>query len=134
MAETVTRETEASVEGFLNAVENETRRADGLAVLKMMRRVTGVKPKMWGPAMVGFGKTHYKYESGREGDMFRVGFSPRKTSLVVYVIAKDATIRQLLTKLGTHKTGVSCLYIKTLADIDLAVLEAVVARSWELSA
>ncbi|MBA3314310.1 MAG: DUF1801 domain-containing protein [Planctomycetaceae bacterium] len=130
MAENQTQETDASVEAFLESVEHPGRRADSNVLLDLMRRVTGAPPKMWGPAIIGFGKYHYRYDSGREGDMLRVGFSPRKANLALYVIIKDDDRKPLLAKLGKHKTGVSCLYINKLADVDLKVLEAMVARSW----
>jgi hypothetical protein len=128
-----TRETDASVKAFLDQVEHAGRRSDAYALLDLMRRVTGVEPKLWGPAMVGFGRYHYRYESGREGDMFRVGFSPRKGNLALYLLEKDAVIEDLLSRLGKHKRGVSCLYLNRLADADAGVLEALVARCWALS-
>jgi hypothetical protein len=127
-----TVETGASVDEFIDGVE-EKRRADARALVDLMRRVTGVEPKMWGPAIVGFGKYHYRYDSGREGDMLRVGFSPRKANLALYLIAKDDTFHDALADLGKHKMGGSCLYVNRLADIDTGVLESMVRRSWSLS-
>jgi hypothetical protein len=98
-----------------------------------MRRATGVEPRMWGPAIIGFGRYHYKYESGREGDMLRVGFSPRKSNLAVYLIAKNDRLRKTMNELGKHKTGGSCLYVSKLSDVDLEVLEELVVRSWHLA-
>lgn len=133
MSQNKTVATDASVEEFLAGIENERRRQDGLVLLEMMRRVTGVEPKMWGPAMIGFGTYHYRYDSGREGDMLRVGFSPRKANLAVYLIAKDVEFREKMNQLGKHKTGASCIYVNKLADVDLQVLEDLVVRSWHLA-
>lgn len=126
--------TGASVDAFLDAVEHPGRRADAHELCKLMQRVTGVPPQMWGPAIVGFGSAHYRYDSGREGDMLRVGFSPRKANLALYLIQKGDRVEELLTTLGRHKRGGSCLYINKLADVDLSVLEAMVAESWARAA
>ena len=96
-----------------------------------MSRATATKPKMWGSAIVGFGKYRYKYESGREGEMLRVGFSPRKANFALYLNAKDENYDGLLSRLGKHKTGASCLYINKLADVDRNILETLVVRTWE---
>lgn len=133
MADIQTRETGASVQGFIKGIENETRRKDAAALVALMTRVTGTKPKMWGPAIVGFGKYHYKYDSGREGDMLRLGFSPRKANLALYLITKDDGYEDALARLGKHKTGGSCLYINKLSDVDLKVLEGMIRRSWQLA-
>lgn len=133
MPENKTQETSADVRSFLDTIDNTTRREDAFALLELMTRITGVEPKMWGPAIIGFGKYHYRYESGREGDMLRVGFSPRKANLAIYLIAKDDHYQTLLSRLGKHKTGASCLYVNKLADVDRQVLETLVARSWEQS-
>ncbi|MGZ5473044.1 MAG: DUF1801 domain-containing protein [Thermoanaerobaculia bacterium] len=133
MAENKTQETDASVTDFIAGVENPTRREDARALLELMRRVTRTEPKMWGPSIVGFGKCHYKYESGREGDMPRIGFSPRKANLVLYLASKDDTLDDLLSRLGKHKTSVSCLYVNRLSDVDLKVLETMVRRSWQVA-
>ncbi|MGZ8708983.1 MAG: DUF1801 domain-containing protein [Thermoanaerobaculia bacterium] len=133
MAENKTQETDASVTDFIAGVENPTRREDARALLELMRRVTRTEPKMWGQSIVGFGKCHYKYESGREGDMPRIGFSPRKANLVLYLASKDDTLDDLLSRLGKHKTSVSCLYVNRLSDVDLKVLEAMVRRSWQVA-
>ena len=131
MAELKTKQTDASVEAYLNAIEDAERRDDCRAIAAVMRRVTRHEPKMWGTSIVGFGSYHYRYASGREGDWFLVGFSPRKKDLTLYLMGLFAADRRLIEKLGPHKTGGSCLYIKRLADIDLAVLEKVVAASIE---
>ncbi len=129
MAMQKTRETAASVEEFLNGIENRTRREDGLALLELMREVTGEEARMWGSSIVGFGSYHYVYESGREGDAMLTGFSPRKQNLAIYVMPGFSAYDSLLDKLGKHKTGKSCLYINKLADVDLKVLRTLVRRS-----
>ena len=96
----------------------------------MMRRITGEEPRLWGPSIIGFGEYHYKYESGREGDFMRVGFSPRKANLVLYIMPGFARHDALLDRLGKHKTGKSCLYINKLDDVDRDVLETLIAESW----
>lgn len=129
MADIKTKVNEGSVEGFLNSVENPRRRSDGYAVLELMKRVTQLEPKMWGPSIIGFGSYHYKYESGREGDMPLSAFSPRKQNMTLYITYSFEGCAQLLEKLGKHKTSVSCLYINKLSDVDPAVLEEIVTRS-----
>lgn len=129
MAENKTKPTTKSVSAFLNSVENKRRKADALVVNKMMKRVTGMRPKMWGETLVGFGKYHYKYESGREGDMFLVGFSPRKANLVLYIMPGYGEFDDIMARLGKFKTGKSCLYINKLEDIDLGVLEELIEKS-----
>jgi hypothetical protein len=129
MAEIKTKATEVSVDDFLDSVEHPGRRADGKAVCAMMERVTGEPATMWGPTIVGFGSYHYKYASGHEGDMCRIGFSPRSASLTLYV-GGFPEYDALLGKLGKHKRSKACLYIK-LADVDIAVLEEIVRRSFE---
>lgn len=129
MSENKTKPTDASVLEFLNNVEHETRKADGFTLLKLMEEVTGEPATMWGPTMVGFGSYHYKYESGREGDHFLAGFSPRKARLSVYIMAGFEQYDELLSKLGKHKTGKSCLYINKLEDIDMDVLKELVEAS-----
>jgi hypothetical protein len=126
MAENKTRPTDAGVADFLNTIEDERKRADSFALLAMMREATGQEPKMWGPAIVGFGDVHYRYESGREGDWFRVGFSPRKANLTLYLTEGFPRYEELLARLGKHTTGKSCLYIKRLADVDPAVLRELI--------
>ena len=126
MAELKTKETEASVDAFLAGVDNETRRRDALVVKEIMERVTGWQPKMWGPSIVGFGRYHYKYDSGREGDYLVTGFSPRKRSLTVYIMPGFSGFSELMERLGKYKTSVSCLYINKLEDVDLEVLEELI--------
>ena len=129
MAETKTKPTIVSVDAFLDAVAHPVRRADGRALREMMERVTGEPAVMWGPSIVGFGKYHYRYDSGREGDMARVGFSPRSGNLVLYV-GGFPEYEALLAQLGKHKTSKACLYVNKLADIDLGVLEEIVSRTY----
>lgn len=128
-SENKTRPTEADVAAFIEAVEHERRRTDARTVDALMRRVTGETPRMWGPSIIGYGDTHYVYESGREGDWFLVGFSPRKAKLVLYVGAGAEEYAPLLARLGTHTIGKGCLYINKLDDVDPAVLEELVVRS-----
>lgn len=130
-AELKTKETKASVEDFLNSIENETRRADGFRVLEMYKRVSGEEPKMWGPAIIGFGNAKLKYPDGREIDWMLGAFSPRKQNLTLYVINDSPKQPALLEKLGKHKTSVSCLYINKLSDVDEKVLEAVIKDSYK---
>ena len=129
MAENKTKPTEQSVEAFLEAVTPEARRQDAQAVCAMMARISGEAPRMWGPTIVGFGQYHYRYDSGREGDMLRVGFSPRKPALVLYVARSFPRGAELMARLGKFATGGSCTYVKQLADVDLAVLEELIAAS-----
>lgn len=131
MAELKTQKNEGSVTEFLNQVENKKKRADSFAILKLMEDVTGEEPKMWGTSIVGFGDYHYKYESGREGEWFLAGFSPRKQNLTLYIMSGFDEFDHLLQKLGKHSTGKGCLYIKKLEDVDQAVLKELVARSVE---
>ncbi len=129
MAELKTKKNDASVEGFLNSVEHEKRRTDSFKVLDIMKRITGEEPKMWGSSIIGFGSYHYKYASGREGDWFVAGFSPRKQSLTLYIMSGFKHYGNLLGKLGKHKTGKGCLYINKLEDIDQSVLEELITES-----
>ena len=130
-ADIKTKPTTQSVTRFIGAVENETRRRDAKTLVAMMKRVTGEKPKMWGPSIVGFGEYRYKYDSGREGDMLAVGFSPRKANMVLYVLGSLAEDEPLLKKLGPYKHGKSCLYINDLSKVDPGVLEELVAKSYK---
>ncbi len=129
MTKPKTTPTAASVEAFLNAIADDARRHDCLAILEIMKRATAAEPKMWGPSIVGFGSYHYKYESGREGDWFLTGFSPRKTDLTLYIMAGFKRYDVLMDKLGKYKTGKSCLYIKRLSDIDVEVLTNLIQQS-----
>ena len=131
MSENKTRPTDQNVTAFLNGVDHKTRRQDGLALLDMMVEVTGEQPVLWGSSIVGFGSYHYQYESGREGDMPLVGFSPRKQSLTLYIMPGFDEYDDLLADLGKHKIGKSCLYIKKIEDIDLPTLRELVEQSVE---
>lgn len=127
--ELMTKATPVSVNEFIEAVADETQRADAHKITAMMERLSGHPPKMWGPTIIGFGQYHYKYASGHEGDMARIGFSPRKGNTVLYLVDGFTGYPELMTKLGKHKTGKSCLYIKRLSDIDEAVLEQLCVES-----
>ena len=131
MAENKTQKTGANVVEYLEAVENKRRREDGFTLLDMMKDVTGLEPEMWGPSIVGFGDYHYKYDSGREGDFFLTGFSPRKQNLSLYIMAGFVEYDSLLAALGKHRKGAACLYINKLADVDLDVLRKLITRSFE---
>ena len=124
-----TKPTASSVEGFIAKVPNEARRKDAETALALMKKWTGLKPKMWGPSIVGFGSYHYRYATGREGDMCMTGFSPRSAATVFYIIGGVPKTDPHFRKLGKHKLGGSCLYVNRLADIDLKVLEAIVKQS-----
>lgn len=129
MAELKTQRNAQSVEAFLEKVLDEQRRVDSFALLKMMKEITGREAEMWGDSIVGFGHVHYKYESGREGDWFAVGFSPRKQNLTLYMMMGFSRFEELLGKLGKHKTGKSCLYIQKLSDINQDVLREMITLS-----
>ena len=129
MAEAKTKPTEASVIEFLGNVDDDRRREDAFALLELMREVTGEKPTMWGPSIVGFGSYHYKGASGREGDWFLTGFSPRKQNLTLYFNHGFDVHKDLLKKLGKYKTSMGCLYIKNLDDVDKKVLKELVTES-----
>lgn len=126
MAENKTKATEASVDAFIDAVPDATRRADARTILDLMTRITGDEPRMWGPSIIGFGSYSYRYDSGHGGEACRIGFSPRKAELVLYVLTGGADQSPLLERLGKHRTGKSCLYIKKLVDVDMAVVEELV--------
>ena len=129
MAELKTKINDADVEAFLNNVENVKRREDSFRVLVIMEEITGLKPKMWGTSMVGFGSYHYKYDSGREGDWPLVAFSPRKQSLSLYLMSGFTSFEKLMSKLGKYKTGKGCLYVNKLEDVDEGVLRSLIVQS-----
>ena len=129
MSSNKTVETDASVENFINAVDNEQKSKDSWDLVALMSKITGAPPKMWGKSLVGFGQYHYKYASGREGDFFLTGFSPRKTALTVYIMPGFNAYEAQMAKLGPHKTGKSCLYVKNLDVVDRDVLEEMIADS-----
>jgi nucleoid DNA-binding protein len=130
-AEVKTKKTEASVEEFLNGILDEQKREDSKKICGLMQNISGAEPKMWGASIIGFGTYHYKSKSGREGDWMRIGFSPRKQNLTVYIMNGFERYDELMAKLGKHKTGKSCLYIKRLSDIDLEVLKELINLSAE---
>jgi hypothetical protein len=130
MPENKTKPTAISVTAFLDTVSDEARRADAKALVKLMQTATGEKPKMWGPSIVGFGSYHYKYETGREGDMPVVGFSPRKAATVLYGLHGSNDAEEMLAKLGKHTTGKGCVYVKKLADVDQKVLKSMIEKSF----
>ena len=126
MAELKTQVNDASVTDFLDSVVDEQKRQDSYTILEMMTKLTKEEPKMWGSSIVGFGAYRYKYASGREGEWPRIGFSPRRQSLTLYIMTGASREPGLLEKLGKHSTGKSCLYIKKLADVDMKVLKKLV--------
>jgi hypothetical protein len=129
MSENKTKPTDQDVIDFLNDVEHKTRRQDGFTLLEMMQQITGEEAVMWG-SIIGFGSYHYKYESGREGDMPLIGFSPRKQSMTLYIMPGFDDYEDLLGKLGKHKIGKACLYVNKLADVDADVLRKLIKRSY----
>jgi hypothetical protein len=128
MAENKTKANEASVDDFLAKTDEATRK-DCYRLIDIMSGVTGKPAKMWGPAIIGFDQYHYKYESGREGDICKIGFSPRKANLTLYVLAASGEQQKLLDKLGNHKTGKGCLYIKKLDDVNEGVLKQLISST-----
>lgn len=129
MAELKTKPTEVSVSEYIDALPDETRRADAKVLVKLMQKLTGKKPKMWGPSIIGFGSYHYKYASGREGDMPVAAFSPRKPATVIYGLLDFPDSEALRAKLGKHTVGKGCMYIKKLADVDQKVLETMIRKA-----
>jgi hypothetical protein len=129
MAELKTQPTDESVTKFLDTIENERKREDSYTILKLMREVTGEAPQMWGKSIVGFGRYRYKYASGREGEWFLVGFSPRVQNLTLYIMSGFEAYESLLGKLGKYKTGKSCLYLNKLEDVNQEVLTELVKQS-----
>ena len=126
-----TQATKASVTEFLNGIEDPDRRRDCKTIARIMREVSGKRATMWGSAMVGYGSYHYHYDSGREGDFFRIGFSPRKQDLTIYIMPGYTDFGALLSKLGKHRKGKSCLYLKRLTDVDMKVLERLIRAGWQ---
>ena len=130
MAQNKTVKSDNSVEKFIESLDDEERKKDCFQVLSMMKELTNEEPKMWVGGIGGFGDYHYTYDSGREGDFFRTGFSPRKHALTLYIMSGFEEYEELLAKLGKHKTGKSCLYIKKLDDIDLEIQKEMILLSW----
>jgi hypothetical protein len=129
MTELKNQRNNANVIAFLESIENPKRKKDSYMVLGLMKKITKSDPAMWGPSMIGFGSYHYKYASGREGDWFLTGFSPRKQRLAVYIMSGFKKYDDILTRLGKYKTGKSCLYINKLEDIDMSALEELISAS-----
>ncbi len=125
-----TQATKLSVTAFLNSIEDDGRRADSKKLLKLFKSITGEKAVMWGESIIGFGQYHYRYASGREGDSLRTGFSPRKNNLAIYIIDGFDDKATLLSKLGKHSTGKSCLYVKRLSDLDEPTLTKLITKSF----
>lgn len=130
MPENKTRPTDQSVIDFLNNVDHKTRREDSFAVLEIMQEITDEEAVLWGSSIVGFGSYHYKYESGREGDMPLVGFSPRKQSMTLYIMPGFDGYEDMLAELGKHKLGKACLYINKLVDVDDGVLRNLIKHAY----
>ncbi len=128
MAENKTRVTEVDPREFIASVEHPTRRADAEAILEIFKRVTGCEPKMWGDSIIGFGRYRYEYKSGRKDEWMLTGFAPRKANLVLYVMPGYEDKGEVLGSLGKHRIGKSCLYVNKLADVDVGVLEEIVAE------
>jgi len=133
MPENKTKATTLSVGAYIDALTDPTRRSEAKELIKLMQRASGEKPKLWGPSIVGFGSYHYKYDSGREGDMPLISFSPRKAAIVLYSMLGHSEAKALLAKLGKHTTGKGCLYIKKLADVDRKVLETLIGNAAALN-
>jgi len=129
MAELKTKLNDSSVEDFINALTDETKKRDSFKLLQIMQEITGKPPKMWGDSIIGFDSYHYKYDSGREGDFFITGFSPRKQALSIYIMAGFSRYKELMSQLGKYKTGKSCLYVKNLDAVDEGILKSLITES-----
>jgi uncharacterized protein DUF1801 len=130
MAELKTKQTDDSVAAFINSVDDVQKRKDSFEIVEIMKQATGLQPKMWGTSIIGFGSYHYKYESGHEGDMCLIGFSPRKQNIALYVGVNNGNIPELLQKLGKHKTGKGCLYINKFSDVNADILKQIIKASF----
>lgn len=130
-AQNKTQPAKTSVAAFLNAIPDDDRRRDCKAIAKLLKTVSGKRPALWGTSIVGYGTYHYTYASGREGDSLRIGFSPRKQDITIYIMPGYTDYGSILSKLGKHKKGKSCLYIKRLSDVDMKVLERLVRAGWK---
>jgi hypothetical protein len=131
VAELKTKMTRASVSKFVNAIKDEQMRRDCKTLLALMKRISRVKPRMWGVSIIGFGSYHYRYDSGREGDWFRIGFSPRKNVVSIYVTTGFRNMEDVLKRLGWHKQGASCLYIKKLDEVDRSQLTKILSIGYQ---
>lgn len=130
MSDLKTKPSKASAIKYIKSVDHPTRQKDGLTLLELMTEITGEKPVMWGGSIIGFGSYHFKYASGREGDWMKTGFSPRKSNISLYIMNGFDEYESLLSQLGKHKTGNSCLYINKLADIDIEILKEMIHHSF----
>lgn len=126
-----TQPTKVPINDVLSGITDEQQRKDAEALIRLMRKITGKAPVMWGPSIVGFDRYHYKYESGREGDTGAIGFSPRRSNLTIYLVDGTSRYQDLLSKLGPHTTGKACLYIKRLSDVNVSVLEKLLKVSYQ---
>lgn len=131
MSENKTKPTDVPVEEFIESIDHKVRKEDAWTLYNMLNEVTGLKAKMWGPSIIGYGTYHYKYDSGREGDMIKIGFSPRKASLSLYIMSGFPEYEDLLSRLGKYKLGKSCLYINKLTDVDLDILKEIMVRGFQ---
>lgn len=129
MTENRTKATTLSVGAFIDTLTDPVRRSDAKELVELMQRASGEKPRLWGPSIVGFGSYHYRYDSGREGDVPLISFSPRKAALVLYSMLSHGDAKAVLAKLGRHTTGKGCLYIKKLADVDRTALETLIKNA-----
>ena len=129
MAELKTKQNDQSITDFLKAIPDKRRRDDSFAILELMKEVTGQEPKMWGDSIISFGNYHYKYATGREGDWFLTGLSPRKQNLTLYIMSGFDEYDELLKKLGKYKTGKACLYINKLADVEISAIKELIQKS-----
>lgn len=129
MAELKTKQNDSDINGFLNGIDNEERRNECFKLLELFEQWTSETPKMWGPSIIGYGSYHYQYDSGREGDWFLTGFSPRKQNLTIYITAGFSEYDDIMKDLGKYKTGSSCLYVKKMGDIDIDKLKVLVEKS-----
>src|SRR6266513_372901 len=129
MAENKTTPTKLSVAAFIDALPDQTRRADAKTLVKLMQSAAGEKPKMWGPSIIGFGSYHYKYDSGHEGDAALVGFSPRKSKISLYLMMEETRREELLNQFGKHTVGKACVYVNKVADIDVEVLQTLISET-----
>lgn len=129
MAQNKTQPTDQSVTTFVDSLDNQQKKEDSYSLIALMKDVTGCEPKMWGPSIIGFDEYHYKYESGREGNFLKVGFSPRKGELSLYIMSGFQKYEELMKQLGKHRTGKACLYVKKLDDIDIDILRELVEES-----
>ncbi len=130
MAENKTKPGKENIDDFLKKIDQQ-KRDDCYVLIDIMKKISGEKPVLWGGTMIGFGHYHYKYESGREGDMFMIGFSPRKANLTIYMMPGSIEHKDLFDKLGKHKTSKACLYINKLKDVDIKILEKLIAASYK---